>query len=98
MFSKIFQRIKSNKSFQGKTNNRNRAVLNALKNFNFPLSKIRKALIVLNDIKYSEIASNETSVSSVSNTINGLREAKKAKVLISEKLGLEPQELFSKEA
>ena len=94
MISKIIQAIKLNKSFQGKTNRRNHKVLNFCKNLGFPLSNIRKALIVLNDIKYSDIAGNETSVASVSNTVNGNREAKIAKVLISQKLGLEPHELF----
>jgi hypothetical protein len=94
MIAKIIQAIKLNKSFQGKTNNRNHAVLSTLKNLGFPLSNIRKALIVLNNIKYSEIAGNETSIASVSNTVNGNREAKKAKLLISQKLDLTPEELF----
>lgn len=68
--------------------------MNFCKDLNFPMQNIRRALIVLNDIKYSEIAGDETSVASVSNTVNGLREAKKAKILICKKLGLEPQELF----
>ena len=94
MISKIIQAIKLNKSFQGKTNRRNHKVLNFCKNLGFPLSNIRKALIVLNDIKYSDIAGGETSVASVSNTVNGNRKAKKATILIAQKLDLTPEELF----
>ena len=92
--TKIIKAIKPNKSFQEKTTNRNHSVLHFLKKSGYPLSNIRKALIVLNDIKYADIAGDETSVASVSNTINGNRAAKKAKLLISQKLGIEPQELF----
>ncbi len=95
MLSKIFQSIKLNKSFQGKTKNRNYAALYGLKNLGFPLPKIRKTLIVLNNIKYSEIAGTETSVASISNTINGNREGKTAKILIAEILGIEQNELFT---
>jgi hypothetical protein len=94
MFSKVFKIIKMNRSFQGKTAKRNQAALCALKNLGFPLEKIRKALIGLNNIKYSEIAGQHTSVASISNTINGIRESKTAKQLISEKLGIEQTELF----
>ena len=95
MFSKIFQNIRLNKSFQGKTKNRNYAVLYGLKNLGFPLRKIRRTLFVLNNIKYSEIAGAETSVASISNTINGIRESKIAKTLIAEKLDIEQNELWS---
>ena len=94
MFSKIFQSIKLNKSFQGKTKTRNYAALYGLKNLGFPLPKIRKTLVVLNNIKYSEIAGDKTSVASISNTINGNREGKTAKILIAEKLGIEQNELW----
>lgn len=95
MFSKIFQAIKLNKSFQEKTKSRNHAAFYGLKNLGFPLRKIRKTLIVLNNIKYSEIAGDETSVASISNTVNGIRASKTAKTLIAEKLGIEQTELWT---
>jgi len=94
MFSKIFQSIKLIKNIQEKSNGRNRAALNCLKDQGFPLSGIRRALIVLNGISYADIAGDRTSVASVSNTVNGLRQSKEAVILICEKLGLEPEELF----
>ena len=97
MFFKIFKRIKPEKSFQGKINNRNHAVLNFCKNLDFPLQNIRRALIALNNIKLHEIAGNETSVASVSNTVNGLRQAKVASILVAQKLGIDPKELFPQE-
>ena len=94
MLSKIFQSIKLKKSFQGETAKRNHATLSTLKNLGYPISKIRKALFVLNNIKYSEISGNGASVASISNTINGVRESKKAKTLIAQRLGIEQDELW----
>jgi len=94
--SKIFTNIINNNLFQPQ--NKNRRVLRFLKKLNYPLPRIRKALIVLNNIKLADIAENKTTLSSLSKTIRkkSIKEnhRKKDKFLISEKLGLNIKELF----
>lgn len=87
--------IKLNKIFQGESLNRNRIILDAAKCLDFPISKIRKALIDLNGLKLSQIANDDVSYSSLANTISGTRRSDdKAKVATAKSLGLEPEELF----
>lgn len=74
--------------------NKNLRVLRYLKRLNYPLPKIRKALIVLNGIKLAEIAQDKIAVVNISKTVNGLFSSKKAKSLISQKLDVEQTELF----
>lgn len=65
---------------------------------NYPLPRIRKALIVLNNIKLADIAQDQTTTSSLSKTIRKksikTNHKKKDKKLISKKLDLEIDELF----
>jgi len=92
----MINNIIKNNIFQPK--NKNRRTLKFLKKLNYPLPRIRKALIVLNGLKLDEIAQGQTTASSLSKTIRkrSVQEnhRKKDKLLISKKLGLEPQELF----
>ena len=97
MFSNLFRRSKTKTNLQGKSNGRNVAALLALKDLEYPLKNIRKALVVLNGIALKDIAGDQVSVPSVSNTINaarGKRGNTEAKQLISEKLGVQVADLF----
>ncbi len=58
----IFTNNRRNKSFQGKTGERNRAALRALRGLGFSLPKVRKVLISLNDVKPSNIAGQEDGI------------------------------------
>lgn len=88
MINNIFK----NKIFQPK--NKNLRALNYLKKLDYPLPRIRKALIVLNGIKLFEIAQDQISPVNISKTVSGLFSSKKAKRLISQKLDIKEDELF----
>jgi hypothetical protein len=79
--------------------NRNRVVLEALKNLGFTMPQIRKALLDLNDIKISVLSSSANheshpSTASFSTVISGKRTCKKAQQVIARVLGLSETELF----
>jgi hypothetical protein len=92
----MFINIINNNIFQSQ--NKNRRVLKLLKKLNYPLPRIRKALIILNGIKLADIAQDQTTASSLSKTIRKksikTNHRKKDKKLISQKLGLNIEELF----
>jgi len=80
--------------------NRNRVVLEALKNLGFTMPQIRKALLDLNNIKISVLSSSAAnhgahpSTASFSTVISGKRTCKKAQQVIARVLGLSETELF----
>lgn len=91
---KIFKNIRLNKIIQDNSN-RNRIVLNILRELGFSEPDIRKALMDLNQIKLNEIADETISTPTVYNTIKGIRYNNIAKELVAQKLNLEPAELFA---
>lgn len=79
------------KSFQ----NKNDKAFSVLMSLGFPLSRIRKSMILLNGVRLRELtAGGKVSITSASNTVKGRRFNDVAADAISQKLGLSVERLF----
>ena len=83
---------KLNKIIQGETA-RNKAAVKCLKELGFPMKRIRKSLLELNEIHIPSL-SNGVSNACVYNTLSGLRKNEKAMRILASSVGLEVEELF----
>jgi hypothetical protein len=87
---------KLNKFIQG-DNGKNRVVLNYLKHLGYPIQDIRKALIVLNRINITELATRpDITVQAplMHAVVYGRRENKQAREVLAEQLQLTVEEMF----
>ncbi len=87
-----FNRIKY--LFQGLFFNGNRTMIQVMRDAGYPMPRIRKALIELNDISLQELANGKVAVPTIYNTVKGLTQNQQAMELIADKLGLGVKELF----
>jgi hypothetical protein len=74
--------------------NRNHRILGYLRKLSFPEANIKKALIVLNGLRYKDIANGQTSLANISKAIHSERPRIKEQQLISRALDIDPVELF----
>ncbi|MFH1618444.1 MAG: hypothetical protein ABIG11_00910 [bacterium] len=86
-----FNRLK--KILQGETKS-NRLVLEAMKNGRYPMSRIRKTLLELNDVNLQELANGKIGVVTLYNTVRGLSPNEQAREMVAESLGLKVKEVF----
>ena len=70
---------------------RNRAAFYFLRQVGYALPKIRRALLVLNDIKYNELGSHSSNVSQV---LAGKRSDNQVRSRCAEALGIPEEDLF----
>jgi hypothetical protein len=87
---------KLNKFIQGE-NGRNRAILIYLKKLGYPISDIRKALIVLNKINITELATRPdimVQAPLMHAVVYGRRENKQAREVLAGQLNLTVEEMF----
>ena len=75
-------------------NHHNRAALKKLKKLGFPMHKIRRALLELNDLNIILLADRKVSGPTIYNTIRGDKTNTKAQSIIAKSLGLKREELF----
>jgi hypothetical protein len=87
-----FNRIKN--LFQGIFYNGNRTMIRVMKDAGYPMPRIRKALIELNDINIQELGNGKVSMPTIYSTIRGLNQNQQAMELIAGRLGLGVKEIF----
>lgn len=94
----LFKPLTKVKNILQGQSNRNRAVLHVCRELEFPLPSIRSALVKLNTIELQETAGDVVSVATLSNALHGRRhkgpQAKVARKLLADSLGLNVEELF----
>jgi hypothetical protein len=91
--SKLITNIKEEIPVQGKRK-QNLEALKCLVNLGYDFPEIRKAPLDLNNVTMTEIANNEVSLPTVSNTIRGVRTNKVIQQKIAEILSLQVDEVF----
>lgn len=74
--------------------NRNRAALVRLRELNYPMDRIRRALCVLNGINLKHIGDGSVSPPTIYNTLKGVRSNDTARTIVARNLGLKEEELF----
>jgi len=92
----MFNSINIAKLFQGKNKSPNRIILRKALGLGFSIVRIRKALIELNGLSQTQIAGEQISKSTLSNTIKnrGSKGDSIAKDLVAKNLDLTVNELF----
>ena len=93
---KIIQHITDNKLYKiiQVKNNRNRAALRTLRRLGFSLPDVRRALIILNNVKVQELGNGEVSSPTLYSTLKGARGNGPARNILAASLGLEVKDLF----
>jgi len=82
------------KSFQNKNSLKNEAVFAALVAHGFSMDRIRKSLVQLNGIRLRDLAGDDLSITTVSNTLQGRRYNERVAADVSRRLGLSHEQLF----
>jgi len=82
------------KFFKQRKNHRNRKTLRDLKRRGWPMPKIRRALIELNDLNIIILADRKVSNPTMYGTINGDKNNIESQHIFARSLGLTREELF----